>query len=256
MAAARGDGVRHAVRCPRSGARQRDREVRRRESGKPDGRSQRRDAAVGRTVDDQRPVRRGWAKLFVAEPPTQLLCVRRFRAGDGGSAVRHLARCRRDAGYTRRPVGSPCDRGRYGQRRQRLDNGEPESGEEEHERRLAGPGAWAYPGPPASCSALHASRPRALSPLGRASATRPDRGSAIARDTTTPASRTLASSSPDIAAHAPRPAASRAPGPSTRRRPDPRTSGEILHRPASGDPGRRGRSYRHSKTQRIPATAL
>jgi hypothetical protein len=145
VAAARGDGMRRVLRCPRRLARRQHRKVRRRKGGKPRGRPLRRDAAVGRAIDAERPLGSRRAKLFIARPPCPRS--RRGRHGWAGTVggARRLGDRQPDADDSRRPVTGPPEGCRWGQRRERVDYGEPERGKQEHEGKITGPDATACP---------------------------------------------------------------------------------------------------------------
>ena len=142
VAAARYDGVRHLVPRRRREARQRQREVGGRESGRPDRRAQRWNTAVGRATHGRQPLGCRRAKLLVAEhscpqPRPKLLS----RGTSGGARFRAGG----NAGHARQTVDRPQEGSRYGQRRERLNYGEPEGGKQEHECNLKGLDAKAYP---------------------------------------------------------------------------------------------------------------
>ncbi len=110
--------------------------------GLPDRRAQRRNAALGRAIHGRQSLGCRGAKLLVAEhscpqPRPDLVSRRtpggaRFRAGG-------------DARHARQTVDRPSEGSRHGQRRERLDYGEPEGGKQEHECNLKGLDAQAYP---------------------------------------------------------------------------------------------------------------
>jgi len=179
VAAVSGGGVRHRVRCPQGDARQQQRKVRRRSGGKPAGRPQRNDAAVGRAIDGRQPRGSRRAKRFVVRPRCpQSRRRRRVGAGTVGSARRLGARYM-NARDARWPVTGLPEGCRWAKRRQYVDDGEPEGGEQKHEGKITGP---EFPKPPAvrRAAARRARRPSRGRPRsrGRCSAGRAARAAA------------------------------------------------------------------------------
>jgi hypothetical protein len=134
--AARGDGVRHAVRRTARHSRRQDRKSHRRQADEPGGGPQRRCALVGRAADDRQSLGRRRSKSVVAGPRRPAPRHRRgVRTGPVKGAppvdVRHS-----HARHARRPAADTPEGGRRGQRRERVGGGEPEDGEERHGRKI------------------------------------------------------------------------------------------------------------------------
>ena len=164
VSAARRSGVRHLIPGRRREARQREVDAGGRDADRPQWRSQRRNTALGPAIEGRQALRCRRTELLAAgeQCPQRGIGRRSARMPCGDPARADL-----DAGQAPRRVDRTVRAGRCGQRRERLNYGEPEGGKQEHQRNLRGQDAGTYPAsltrvsdPPASTVAAGEPRSR------------------------------------------------------------------------------------------------